>query len=142
MKKLMYILFALLAVACNNNDTSDSNSNSVDSNYQSAKETLVEKEKKQPKKFLKIKNEKDKKNFWGQTVVKAYIVNTASVVSYKNIRIKSLYYKEGQLVENHEDVIDATIAPGDKEKIKLKYGTPKGTDSVALSIMQAEVVEE
>lgn len=136
----MYILFALLAVACNNND--NSYSNGVDSNYQTAKETLVEKEKKEPKRFLKIENEKDKKNFWGQTVVKAYLVNTASVVSYKNIRIKSFYYKNGQLVENHEDVIDATIAPGNKEKIKLKYGTPKGTDSVALSIMQAEFVEE
>ncbi|MFN4007195.1 MAG: hypothetical protein ACK4HE_06770 [Chitinophagaceae bacterium] len=140
MEKLMYILFALLAVACNNND--NSYSNGVDSNYQTAKETLVEKEKKEPKRFLKIENEKDKKNFWGQTVVKAYLVNTASVVSYKNIRIKSFYYKNGQLVENHEDVIDATIAPGNKEKIKLKYGTPKGTDSVALSIMQAEFVEE
>ena len=69
------------------------------------------------------------------------IENKASVASYKKLRVKLLYYKQGALVTNHEDVFDDVIRPNNRHEFKAKYFTPKGTDSVAVSIMSAEVVE-
>ena len=107
--------------------------------YQQQKESLLDKEKKSPKEFLTITGT-DKRNFWGQTVFKGVIHNTATVCSYKNVRVKLLYFKvDGTLVTNHEELFDETIKPGDDIEFKAKYKTPRGTDSVAASIMSAVV---
>ena len=74
----------------------------------------------------------------GQTVVKATIANKASVSAYKDIRIKMLFFKEGVEVENHEDVVDKVVTANNQVQYTSKYFTPKGTDSVALSIMSAK----
>ena len=92
MKKILFFcssLFIILA-ACSNKDA---NSNKIDKkDYQQQKESLLDKEKKSPKEFLSIEGT-DKRNFWGQTVFKGIIHNAASVCSYKNVRVKLLYYK-------------------------------------------------
>lgn len=104
--------------------------------YEQQKESLLDKEKKNPKKFLQLTSD-DKRNIWGKTVYKGIIKNTASVCSYKNIRVKLLYYKAGSLVTNHEELFEEILAPGNEFEFKAKYKTPKGTDSVFASIMSA-----
>jgi hypothetical protein len=105
--------------------------------YIQQKESLLDKEKKSPKEFLTITGV-DKRNFWGQTVFKGVIHNEATVCSYKNVRVKLLYYKtDGTLVTNHEEEFDETVKPGNDIEFKAKYKTPKGTDSVVASIMSA-----
>jgi hypothetical protein len=105
--------------------------------YKEQKESLLEKERKSPKEFLTISGT-DKRNFWGQTVYRGVIHNDATVCSYKNIRVKLLYYKtDGTLVTNHEEQFDETVKPGDDIEFKAKYKTPRGTDSVTASIMSA-----
>ncbi|MFY8127878.1 MAG: hypothetical protein ACOVMM_05835 [Chitinophagaceae bacterium] len=140
MKKILYGLFiitAMIVVGCNDNDAASKDG--IDkSDYQSKKESLLEKEKKSPTSFLEIIGE-DKRNFWGKSVFKGVIKNNATQASYKNIRVKTLYFNAGQLIENHEDVFEDVLKPGNELDIKLKYKTPKGTDSVAASIMSAEV---
>ncbi len=137
MKNFITVMIVLvLMVSCNSSgDKVDKN------NYEKTKENLADKERTNPLSFLSVSGN-DKRNIIGQTVTKGFIENSATVCSYKNVRVKSLFYKAGSLVENHEDVYDDVVKPGNKMNFKSKYHTPKGTDSVSLSIMSAEVVEE
>lgn len=109
--------------------------------YEENKESLAQRESKSPKQFLKISSD-DKKNLFGATVVKGKIVNTASVASYKNTRIKMLCYKNGIRVEEHEDVLPDIIKPGTVRSFKTKYHLPKGTDSLAISVMSADAIAD
>ena len=108
--------------------------------YEKAKQSMADAEKSYPLTFLKIEGT-SKRNFIGQTVVKADVTNLATVVKYTNIRIKAVYYNRDALVTNHEDVIDKVINPGEVYHFKSKYFTPKGTDKVLFSIMSADVAE-
>lgn len=113
-----------------------------DADYKSSQETLSAAERKSPLKFLSVSHT-DKRNLFGQTVAKGVVSNSATMTTYQNIRLKLLYYNEaGQLVTNHEEVVDEPVKPGQEVKFKARYGTPKGTDSVAVSIMRAEVVAD
>lgn len=107
-------------------------------NYEASKEKLAERERKYPLEFLTITSQ-NKRNIIGQTVVKGNITNTATITSYKKVRIKLLYYRQGTLVANHEQVQDEKVKPNSNNSFKAKYFTPKKTDSVAVSIMSAEV---
>lgn len=141
MKFLPHASLAILMLfaSCKNKDA---DANKLDKkSYKEQKESLLDKEKKSPKEFLTIEGT-DKRNFWGQTVYKGIIHNSASVCSYKDVRVKLLYYKtDGTLVTNHEEQFDETIKPGDDIEFKAKYKTPRGTDSVAASIMSAKIAE-
>jgi hypothetical protein len=108
-----------------------------DKTYEDNKQSLAEKEKTHPQEFLKLVAD-DKKNLFGATVIKGKIINTASVCSYQTVRVKILCYHNGIRVEEHEDVFPDLIKPGESSKFKTKYRLPKGTDSLALSIMSAE----
>jgi hypothetical protein len=105
--------------------------------YEKAKETLAEKEKNNAGKFLKVDN-RDRKNLIGQTVVIGHLTNSATVCTYKDIDIKlSFFSKTGVKLDEGIETIYETIAPGKTIKFKTKYFTPKGTDSVAVSVLKA-----
>ena len=105
--------------------------------YEATKETLADKEKKNPARFIKVEN-RDRKNLIGQTVVIGYLTNNATVCTYKDIEIKlSFYSKTGTLVDEGIETVYETIIPGQKVKFKTKYFAPKGTDSVAIKILKA-----
>lgn len=111
-------------------------------NYQQQKESLLDREKKMPKEFLTITG-KDHRNFWGKTVYEGTIHNDATVCSYKDVRVKLLYFKsDGSLVTNHEEQFDEIVKPGNDIEFKAKYKTPRGTDSVVASIMSATAIGE
>ena len=107
-----------------------------DKTYEQQKESLADREKNNPLIFLKIKGE-DKKNILGKTVVNGTITNNATVTSFKDVRIKMRCFKDDKQVEQHEDVIKETIPPNSTQSFKTRYRLPKGTDSIALSIMSA-----
>lgn len=108
--------------------------------YEATKEQLAKRETKFPIEFLSISSS-NKKNLIGQTVVKGIIKNTATVTAYKKVRVKLLYFSQGSVVENHEEVFDDLILPNNQHSYKTRYFTPKNTDSVSVSIMSAEVVD-
>ena len=133
-------IFAVLFASCNgNNDVVKI----IDKKeYKEHKASLLDNEKKAPKDFLTITGT-DHRNFWGKTVYEGVIHNAATVCSYKDVRVKLLYYKnDGTLVTNHEELFDETVKPGNDIEFKAKYKTPRGTDSVAASIMSAVPVGE
>jgi len=127
-------IMLLLSACGNSKKTKD------EQTYTGQKESLEETEKKHPLRFLGVKGD-DKKNIIGQTVVRGTIYNKATVVAYKDVRIKMLCYKDGRMVEEHEDVIDEVVKPNSDKAFKTKYRLPKGTDSIALSVMRAAVAE-
>ena len=135
MKSLIKLLFiTFLISSCSSKEEQKVNKEE----YQQQKESLADKEKRSPKSFLEISGTY-KRNIWGKTVYKATIKNNASICSYKNVRVKLLYYKEGIQVTNHEELIEESINPNSSFDFKAKYKTPKGTDSVAAYIMSAVV---
>ncbi len=105
--------------------------------YEKSKESLADKEKNNPSRFLIVDN-KDRKNIIGQTVVIGHLFNKATVCTYKDIEIKlSFYSKTGVKLDEGMETIYETIPPGEKVKFKTKYFAPKGTDSVAVQVLKA-----
>ena len=137
MKKLLTgILYcAVLCVACNSTQDKE---NSRKDKYENSKLSLEEIEKKTPRDFLTVTGT-DKRNLVGQTVVRGKIHNKAKMVSYKDVDIKLFFYsKPGALLQEDQEMIYETIAPGATASFKSKYFSPKGTDSIAMKVVSAK----
>ncbi len=130
--KIIFAIFLIISFAgCSfNNNKSDQQV------YEQNKKNLSEKEKADPLVFLKVSGNKEK-NIIGQTVIKGTITNSATICSYKNVRIKMLCYQQEKMIIEHEDVVADLIQPNTTKEFKTKYRLPKGTDSVALFVMSA-----
>ena len=133
----VYLLVLLSFTGCSSEEEAAAEN---EESYVAQKKSITTKEQKHPLKFLSVKGD-DKKNLIGQTVIRGTIVNNASIVAYKDVRVKMLCYKNGVMAEEHEDVIDEVVKPNASINFKTKYRLPKGTDSIALSVMNAAVAE-
>jgi len=133
MRAAYILLFVFSIVSCKEKFDSKT--------YEENKESLAGREKEHPEQFIRISSD-DKKNLFGTTVIKCRLINTASVCWYKNTRVRVLCYKDGVRVEEHEDVIPEVIKPGNVKNFRSRYHMPKGTDSLALSVMSADVISD
>lgn len=110
-------------------------------NYEAQKAALLKKEQNDPVLFLSVSG-RDKKNLLGQTVVKGNVHNSATIAVFKDVDIKlSFYSKTKALLETDKETIFEQVAPGQTKDFKTKYFAPKGTDSVALEVLGAKIVE-
>lgn len=137
MKKIFvaFILF-ITVYSCKNSDEKGKGKDT--DNYEKTKETLGEKEQRNPARFIQI-DEKDRRNLFGQTVVKATITNNAKVCTYKDIELKLEFYSKTKVrLTEEKETIYEIIAPGGSTKFKSKYFAPKGTDSVAIKVIAAK----
>ena len=108
--------------------------------YEVVKETLADREKKNPARFLSVVN-KDRKNLIGQTVVKGTITNHATIISYKDVLLKlSFFSKTGVKLDEGNETIYEQLKPSETIKFKTKYFAPKGTDSVAVKVISASTI--
>jgi hypothetical protein len=122
-------------MACSNTGDKE---NTRKEKYENSKLSLEEIEKKTPRDFLTVTGT-DKKNLIGQTVVRGKIHNSAKVVSYKDVDSKLFFYsKTGALLQEDQEMIYETIAPGTTISFKSKYFSPKGTDSIAMKVLSAK----
>lgn len=131
-------LFALLFASCN-----DGNGNEIAAkeSYEINKGELLKKEKESPRLFLSVSNN-NKKNFFGQTVIKGMIKNRATVAHYKDISLKlSFYSRTRALLETDKETIFEEVSPGESTNFKTKYFAPKGTDSVHVEVIGAKIIE-
>lgn len=129
----LLILFFFITACKNQKNEKDFDTKS----YETVKETLAEKEKNNPGRFLMVSN-RDRKNIIGQTVVIGSISNKATVCWYKDVELRlSFYSKTGAKLDEGLETIYENIGPGKTVKFKTKYFTPKGTDSVAISVNKA-----
>ena len=131
MRALFFYLMIVIITSCKEKCESKT--------YTENKASLAVKEQSHAETFLKIFAD-DKRNLFGATVIKGKIVNSASVCGYKNTRIKMLCYHNNIRVEEHEDILPDIIKPGASQNFKTKYHIPKNTDSIALTIMNAEAI--
>ncbi|MBC7651309.1 MAG: hypothetical protein H7101_06125 [Deinococcales bacterium] len=140
MKQLLIVfILASIITGCGNNN----NKNFDNKTYEQAKVNLANKEKINPVHFLSISGSEKRSSLFGTTVYKGTIHNKATVIGYKYVRVKLLYFNaQGNQTANHEEQFDAIINAGDDFNFKAKYRTPKGTDSVAAFIMRATVVDK
>ena len=137
MKKLFSILATSIFIlsACNSK-TPDAKAEKH--SYEQTKETLAEKEKKNPLMFLKVTGH-DKHNLIGQTVIRGEVTNNAKVCTYKDVQLElSFFSKTGTLLEKDNETVYDEIAPGSSSDFKTKYFAPKGTDSVGIKILSAK----
>lgn len=138
MKQLLLLtILVIILAACGQKD----NKNFDQKNYEQTKQTLAANEKGNSLLFLSVTGSDKRRWLFGTTIYRGSIHNKATVIAYKNVRIKLLYFNsEGKQTANHEEEFEAVINPGDNYNFKAKYQTPKGTDSVAAFIMRAKVV--
>lgn len=137
MKKLISIALVSLVIfsACSN---SGKDTAAEKENYQKAKETLEEKEKKNPVAFLSV-NSHDKHNLIGQTVIKGSVSNNAKVCTYKDVQLElSFFSKTGTLLLKTNETVYDKIEPGKSANFKSKEFAPKGADSVAIKVIGAK----
>src|SRR4051812_467488 len=101
----VFIIPLLLLLSCGGGKLNDRK-------YEKTKKDIEKQERKYPLNFLAVKGA-EKKNLiaqlMGQTVVTGTVRNNASVCSYEDVRIKMLFYKAGNLTENHEEVIEGIV---------------------------------
>jgi len=141
MKKifLLFSVFSSIVFSCN----SDAKKTSAEKeSYEKTKESLKAKEEKNPENFLFV-NGHDKRNLLGQTVIKGSLTNKASLAVFKDVNINlSFYSKTHALLETDKETVFEVLRPGESKYFKTKYFAPKGTDSVALTVLGAKVVKE
>jgi hypothetical protein len=136
---LIFVVFTLIAFSCKSDAKKTSTEKEV---YEQTKESLKAKEEKNPQNFLFIDGH-DKRNLLGQTVIKGFLTNKASIAVFKDVNIKlSFYSKTSTLLETDKETVFEVLHPGETKSFKTKYFAPKGTDSVALDVLSAKVVKE
>ena len=137
MKKLAQFFIMLSAVMFSCSDAEKKDAQNVEK-YEATKLSLEEIEKQSPEKFITVTGS-DKKNLLGQTVVKAKVTNNAKMATFKDVDIKLFFYsKTGVLLQEDQEMIYETLAPGASKSFKSKYFAPKGTDSIAMKVLSAK----
>lgn len=132
----LIIAAILFILSCNSNSQ---NAAAEKESYEKTKETLLEKEQKNPLMFLSVTN-RDKHNLIGQTVISGDVTNNAKISSYLDVQLEvSFFSKTGTLLEKGTETVYDEIAPGRSVKFKFKNFTPKGTDSVLIKVLGARV---
>lgn len=141
MKKTCVAICAmsLFLCACNGSETREKVEKET---YQINKNALLAKEVKEPAMFLTV-NGSSKKNIIGQTIVKGTLTNKASIATYKDVDIKlSFFSRTKTLLETDKETIYLILDPGESRGFKTKYFAPKGTDSVALQVLGAKIIDQ
>ncbi len=132
---LVFTSVLLLATSCR---TKEEKENANRENYETSKRSIEELEKETPAKFLTVTGN-DKRNLLGQTVVKGQVHNHAKMVTYKDVDIKLFFYsKTGALLQEDQEMVYENVAPGATVTFKSKYFAPKGTDSIAMTVLSAK----
>ncbi|HEY5393527.1 MAG TPA: hypothetical protein VIJ57_15495 [Hanamia sp.] len=141
MKKTCFAICAMSLVlyACSGSQTREKVEKET---YQINKNALLAKEVKEPAMFLTV-NGSSKKNIIGQTIVKGTLTNKASIATYKDVDIKlSFFSRTKTLLETDKETIYLILDPGESRGFKTKYFAPKGTDSVALEVLGAKIIDQ
>ena len=132
---LFFVCVWLFTSSCN---TKEEKEQAKKNNYENSKRSIEELEKKSPVEFLSVSGN-DKKNLLGQTVVKGQVHNHAKMVTYKDVDVKLFFYsKTGSLLQEDQEMVYENIAPGTTVHFKSKYFAPKGTDSIAMTVLSAK----
>jgi hypothetical protein len=136
---IILLLFSFTLFSCGSNGSK--NGLTEKENYELTKKNLKDKEIKNPQSFLTVTGS-NKHNLVGQTVVRGTVANKATVAVYKDLDMQlDFYSKTGALLETDKETVYEVIPPGQSKSFKIKYFAPKGSDSVALKVLDAKIAE-
>lgn len=136
--KRSFLIAYTLGIALTACTSSEQKEKQSQDKYESSKLSLEELEKQSPVQFLSVAGT-DKKNILGQTVVKGKVTNKAKMVTFKDVDVKLFFYsKTGTLLQEDQEMVYESIAPGASVNFKSKYFSPKGTDSIAMKVVSAK----
>lgn len=138
MKKVFgfIVLTSVLFAACQSKAEKETTEKEV---YEKAKESLEEREKKNPVEFISVTS-KDKHNLLGQTVIKGSINNNAKVCTYKDIELEfSFFSKTGVLLQKELKTIYENIPAGKSSDFKEKMWVNKDSDSMSIKVLKVIV---
>jgi len=136
---LLAFTFSSILFSCNSDSTTTTTEKE---SYEKTKASMRAKEERNPQNFLTA-NSHDKKNLFGQTVIKGTLTNKASVAIFKDVNLKlSFYSKTKALLETDNETVFEILHPGESKNFKTKYFAPKGTDSVAIAVLTAKTISE
>ena len=139
MKKMIFFLLIPTAIFFSCNSDSAINAQKEKDSYELMKEGLLKKEQKDPASFLSVAGS-NRKNIFGQTVVRGNITNKSTMAIFKDIELKlSFYSRTRALLETDKETIFDVLHPGENKNFKTKYFAPKGTDSVGLEVVGAKL---
>ncbi len=102
--------------------------------------TIGEIESAKPMKFLLLRSDY-KKNFWGTKIkLQCTVKNTATVVSYKDVKLRVTHYSDTKAILGTREYILFDNFPSQSEKeLELKIENLKHTDSISCKIIGAKV---
>ena len=141
MKRSLVFLLVLPLILFSCSDSNSKKALTEKENYELTKKNLRDKEIKSPQNFLTVTGN-NKHNLVGQMVIKGTVVNKATVAVYKDVDVQlDFYSKTGALLETDKETVYETIHPGQSKSFKTKYFAPRGSDSVALKVLDAKIVE-
>ena len=136
MKKLLFLITITLSILCGCESKAEKEKVAEDK-YEKAKESLEEREKKNPVEFITVTS-KDKHNLIGQTVVKGSIHNTAKICTYKDLELEfSFFSKTGVLLQKELKTIYENIPAGKSSDFKEKMWVNKDADSMSIKVLKA-----
>jgi hypothetical protein len=142
MFKRIILIIACTAILCSCSNNDSKKADAQKESYEKTKQTLKQKEQNSPKDFI-LATGFNRRNLIGQTVIKGTVTSKASVAVFKDVDLNlSFYSKTKALLETDKETVFEILHPGESKDFKTKYFAPKGTDSVAIEIMGAKVVNE
>ncbi|HCS20274.1 MAG TPA: hypothetical protein DIW47_06880 [Bacteroidetes bacterium] len=102
--------------------------------------TIGEIERAKPLQFLLLRSDY-KKNFWGTKIrLQCSVKNTATVVSYKDVKLQVTHYSDTKAILGTREYILFDNFPSQSEKeLELKIENLKHTDSISCKILSAKV---
>lgn len=134
----LWLPFLIVLFSCG---SGASHADNEKASYDQTRSLLLKKENENPGMFLSVTGNSHK-NMIGQTVIKGRISSKASIASYKDVEIKFSFYSQTKaLLESDKETIFVEVSPGNSVKFKSKYFAPKGTDSVALTVVGAKALD-
>lgn len=136
MKQLLLLLFISSTLFSCKDEQKDKKFD--EATYEKSKESLADKEKNNPARFLKVDN-RNRKNLIGQTVLIGHLENKATVCTYSDVELRlSFFSKTGVKLDEVIETVYEKVPPGEKIKFKIKHFAPKGTDSVYIRVINAK----
>lgn len=136
---IVIILLAICASSCG----STANEEQPSAKYQEKKSSLEETEKNNPLQFLKMNKNNDRSNLVNKVVLEGTIINSATLVSYKDIEVGIIIKDEkGNEIQKDKKTLNMTIGPNSTQDVKIKLKRPRGTESVIFDIIGATPVNK
>lgn len=111
----------------------------VPQTYRQSIMTIEETERAQPARFLKVEG-KHSRNFWGnKIIVNGNIQNKATVVGYKDVVLKVIFYdKNSALLGNEVYTLNDSFPPHTMVKFDVKIEQRLPVDSIKCSVISAK----